>query len=224
MVNLRKKIAAAITAFLELDDTPASYSGQAGKYCKVNAGEDALEFAVGTAGIVEGDYTSWTLKWVNDISLHPDWEARISFFIDDKNDVIYVAWVDPSVWYRFEVYNVSDFSRISADTSGTDYTSYRPDSGYRTAFALGGVSLSYGGLSRSLQTYALILLNDEKTIEVWRGGSSGLWSRNVDLDTPQDYECVIIGAISLTGKYILVSVADFTNSPYTYKLVLYEGS
>ena len=40
---------AAIAAFLELNDTPASYEGQAGKYPKVNAGEDALEFATPSA-------------------------------------------------------------------------------------------------------------------------------------------------------------------------------
>ncbi|MFO7903861.1 MAG: hypothetical protein R6U98_14450, partial [Pirellulaceae bacterium] len=32
------------SAFLDLSDTPSSYSGQAGKYAKVNVGEDALEF------------------------------------------------------------------------------------------------------------------------------------------------------------------------------------
>lgn len=36
--------AGGITTFLELNDTPANYTGQADKYVKVNAGETALEF------------------------------------------------------------------------------------------------------------------------------------------------------------------------------------
>ena len=43
-------ISIAIKKFLRLHDTPSSYSGQAGKYVKVNAVEDALQFAAGTAG------------------------------------------------------------------------------------------------------------------------------------------------------------------------------
>ena len=37
-------LTSAPTSFLLLNDTPASYSGQAGKYAKVNSGETALEF------------------------------------------------------------------------------------------------------------------------------------------------------------------------------------
>ena len=37
----------------DLDDTPASYSGQANKYLRVNAGEDAIEFATVAGG---GDF------------------------------------------------------------------------------------------------------------------------------------------------------------------------
>ena len=36
--------------FLKLSDTPAAFTGQAGKYPKVNVGEDALEFAAGGGG------------------------------------------------------------------------------------------------------------------------------------------------------------------------------
>lgn len=40
-----------VTTFVGLTDTPANYTGQAGKYLKANAGEDALEFGTpaGTA-------------------------------------------------------------------------------------------------------------------------------------------------------------------------------
>lgn len=44
--------------FLKLSDTPGSYAGEAGKCPKVNAGEDALEFAAAPAGpsITTGSY------------------------------------------------------------------------------------------------------------------------------------------------------------------------
>lgn len=42
--------------FLKLSDTPANYSGQAGKFPKVNSGENALEFADAGAGDVGGLY------------------------------------------------------------------------------------------------------------------------------------------------------------------------
>jgi len=43
--------ALGVTTFLGLSDTPASYTDQAGKYPKVNAGEDALEFGSAIAGV-----------------------------------------------------------------------------------------------------------------------------------------------------------------------------
>ena len=48
-----------VSAFLDLSDTPAAYTGQAGKYTRVNTGEDALEFAAGGGGGVtdHGDLT-----------------------------------------------------------------------------------------------------------------------------------------------------------------------
>lgn len=43
------------STFLDLTDTPASYSGQANKYVRVNGAETALEFTSGTGGINDGD-------------------------------------------------------------------------------------------------------------------------------------------------------------------------
>jgi len=42
--------AAGVSTFLGLTDTPAAYTGEAGKFPKVNAGENALEFAVLAGG------------------------------------------------------------------------------------------------------------------------------------------------------------------------------
>ncbi len=41
--------------FLGITDTPSSFSGQAGKIPKVNAGETALEFLMGSFGVLSGD-------------------------------------------------------------------------------------------------------------------------------------------------------------------------
>lgn len=43
------------STFLELDDTPTSYSGQAGKFVAVNAGASALEFVNAPPGVADGD-------------------------------------------------------------------------------------------------------------------------------------------------------------------------
>ncbi len=63
------------TTFVALDDTPSSYaSGDAGKFVKVNATEDVLEFAtaavsdlsdVNTSGAATGDYLEFDgTNWV----------------------------------------------------------------------------------------------------------------------------------------------------------------
>jgi hypothetical protein len=41
-------VGAGATTFVELTDTPANYTGSAGLFAKVNAGETALEFASGS--------------------------------------------------------------------------------------------------------------------------------------------------------------------------------
>ena len=80
----------------------------------------------------------------------------------------------------------------------------------------------YGGASRSNQTYLLFVRNDTSTIEVWRGGSAALWSRDTDIDFTRAVWCDS-GGISPTGKYIVVSPQDKT-TPYDNYLMLYEGS
>lgn len=48
------------TTFLTLSDVPTTYTGQAGKYPRVNTGETALEFAVGTAASGGASYLDCT--------------------------------------------------------------------------------------------------------------------------------------------------------------------
>lgn len=45
------------TQFLELTDTPSTYSGQSGKVVKVNSGEDSLEFSTDLTAVAWGDIT-----------------------------------------------------------------------------------------------------------------------------------------------------------------------
>jgi len=60
-----------VSTFLGLTDTPANYNGSAGKYAKVNAGANALEFAVPTIEnnvIKIGDFTAGKNAIINNAS------------------------------------------------------------------------------------------------------------------------------------------------------------
>jgi hypothetical protein len=54
------------SAFTDLSDTPASYSGQGGKYAKVNSGETAIEFAA--SGLAATAYHYITDSGTNEVS------------------------------------------------------------------------------------------------------------------------------------------------------------
>lgn len=69
-LRIKREIAAT---FLQLSDTPASYAGCAGRFPRVKAGEDGLEFAPGgvsdhgeLTGLEDDDHTQY-LKKVDDI-------------------------------------------------------------------------------------------------------------------------------------------------------------
>ncbi len=54
-----------LTTFLQLNDTPSSYSGEAGNCARVNAGEDALEFgACGIGGAFDLNISNGTTQSV----------------------------------------------------------------------------------------------------------------------------------------------------------------
>jgi len=54
-----------LTNFLQLNDTPSSYSGESGNCARVNAGEDALEFgACGTGGAFDLNISNGTTSGV----------------------------------------------------------------------------------------------------------------------------------------------------------------
>lgn len=61
-----RSVAAGVSSFLALTDTPASYAAQAGKYCKVNPGETAIIFDTPTGA---GDVVGPAASTNNDIVL-----------------------------------------------------------------------------------------------------------------------------------------------------------
>jgi len=168
--------------------------------------------AAANGGIVEGDYTSWSFKWVNSIPYGLYNKGYLGFFIDEINEVINIAWVESNTWYQFMICNISDFSTVFQHPAGSDYISRYPEAQQGDGIRLGAVG--GGGMSRAIQTYILLLRPDEKTLEVWRGGSSPLWSHDVTID--QSPSTVWVKAISLSGKWILVSTTQA-------KLILYEA-
>lgn len=177
--------------------------------------------AISRKGLYEGNYTSWTKKWINKPTNDFYNAYNLDVFIDEKNDTLSVAYKDSSSKYRFAIYNISDFGAVYESPAGSHYTYAPPNSTSKEAAHLELSYFDYGGFSRSLQTYLLLGRRDEYTIEVWRGGTSALWSRNTRTDfgkTCYSYA----GGISLLGKYVLVVIHEGV-SPYDDYLMLYEG-
>lgn len=165
-------------------------------------------------GIVEGDYNTWTHKWTNDFPDGiPDYEYQ-DHYIDDKNNRLYLVWKDNSSKARFGIFNLSDFSTIFLSPSGSYYIPCLP---YATSkhFTFGS-TLCDCGFSHSIQSYMLLDRADHVTIEAWRGGSTYLWSHNIQTDVSGVWPYCY--SISPTGKYICVITYS------TCKIVLYEGS
>lgn len=174
--------------------------------------------------LVEQDYTTWTKVWNNSL---PDglWGVSdLGFLLDDKNDLLVLTWHDGAVagdhWNRFGIFNLADFSTVFLSPSGQDFTKAQPDNGYLGGAMYGNTGVDYGGTSRSIQTYYLLVRNDSITIEVYRGGSL-LWSRNV---SAEGHTSVGTIGISSTGKWILIGGDTTGIYPYTPTISCYEGS
>jgi len=73
-----------VSTFLGLTDTPANYTGQAGKYLKVNAGEDALEFTTPAGGAsVFTDLTDTPANYTNK-------KGYIPAVVDDEDELKFI--------------------------------------------------------------------------------------------------------------------------------------
>lgn len=217
MVTLKKRFAAAVKEFLSLDDTPASYLGQAGKYCKVNAGEDALEFAA-AGGLSEGNYTSWTYQGIITPPEGMYDTHQYTAFVNDRDNVLNIMYFEASSPYGkvFARYDLTDRSCLFASTADAAYFFGSPDTEHADHTVLGLAYLYDAGFSRSLQSYLMLLRADQLTIEVWRAGATALWYRDVT-DDIVGLSGIYGGLISLTGKWIVVvnNNKDF---------MVYEGS
>jgi len=169
----------------------------------------------------EGNYNTWTKEWIVAIPGNLSSYDEFDMYIDDKNNLIYLAWMDSSYDNRWGVFNIADFSTVFLSTVGSDYTR---DSPYlqATHMTLGCAFFESGGISHSIQTY-FVLSRDYYTFEVWRTGSK-LLTRDVRDDFHTTNCIYFTGGISLTGKYVLFSVRDYDPSPDVYYLMLYKGS
>lgn len=173
------------------------------------------------AGIEEGNYTKWTKKWVKDIPDGVGDYEDLTFHLDEKNGVLYLSWTN-SVWpnkSRFGLFNLADFSVVFISPSDDYYQPVYFNVMYHVSYEFGNAYLGNGGVSKSIQSYVILAQwGTMHTIDVWRGGATPLWSRDIRLDTGSDTEGICTAMISPTGKYILI----YEN--WYDKLILYEGS
>ncbi|KKM81854.1 hypothetical protein LCGC14_1325570 [marine sediment metagenome] len=72
------KTSTAGTTFISLTDTPANYTGDAGKYAKVNAGEDGLEFDTPAGGGGAGGGTARIFVWSPDSVTQGTWSIGMA--------------------------------------------------------------------------------------------------------------------------------------------------
>jgi len=118
------------TTFTGLTDTPANYTGQAGLYAKVNAGETALEFGTPTGGVD----TSGTPE-ANDIARfidvdtieginYTELKTALALDSDDLSDVASIAMLDEAemvlgqwTFTSFNIYRASDTPSVAPTLS-----------------------------------------------------------------------------------------------------------
>lgn len=178
-------------------------------------------------GLGEGEYTDWTLKWVNTFTNGLDNSDYCSFNIDDQNGVLSVSWKDSSGKARFGRYNIEDFSTIFESPPGSFYPQCYPNACWGTGtsqFTFGAAYFGCGAISNSISTYTLLGRSDYLSVEIWRGtGASALWQRIVTADDP-NATYLVTGAVSLTGKWIVLEVQIGAWGDKNWQLWCYEGS
>jgi len=167
---------------------------------------------------LEEDITSYNFKWKNTLpnGISSEDGGHLGMMIDEKHGVIVIGWEDKNARVRFGIFKIEDFTPLFVSPSDEDYQYFSPWSNVAHFIIYASAYLYTGGISRSILTYALLLRIDNVTIEVWRGGSAPLWTRNVTVDAPGE-RYVTTGLISPSGKYIAVVTAP------TGYMVLYEG-
>ena len=182
--------------------------------------QDDIRYLISSSEFVgvnfEGDYTAWEAKWAALLPNNGYGDHDFDYHIDDRFNVINIAWVDDDSDSRWGTFNIADFSTIFLSPAGAKYTSGHTYN-WMGGIQAGKANFEYGGVSKSAQTYLLLCRNDDFTIEVWMGGTR-LWAR--DLRDNVNVTYTTSGIISLAGKYILIL---YQNNNYDYCLIMYEG-
>jgi len=108
----------AALKFTDLDDTPANYTDQAGKYVKVNAGETALEFGTPTGGA--GTFLELTDtpaaydngKYAKSTADSVVWDTPSGGYTN------LTSFVDQTAWRVFYSNNLGDVIELALGTDG----------------------------------------------------------------------------------------------------------
>jgi len=172
--------------------------------------------------VLEGDYTEWTLAYMSTTEIPIVGEAYCVFHIDEKYKLLHIVY-DERVTrdVRLLILSLNDYSTVYQSPDGTDYMYAYPENSYMLSTGSNLVHF-LGGISISFQSYKLFARSGGKIIEVWRGGSEPVWSRDVSLDFGELNIYVGAGMISQSGEYIALTARK--NGSNDYRLLVYEGS
>lgn len=212
------------TSFLELTDTPTTYSGFENYFVKINAAGDGIEFAssVGdTSGIIEGiePVVSGTMSVdvVFDSAVLGDYVLTVS--LENTGDT------ETSI-YPVLIKNKNTMGFTAEFSGDIDTDNYRLH--WRTTDPAAGVSTSFGDYSLSAVTENsspelggdidlgdnLIILDPSPngmTSHGYEIGNSGEASPMVVIDNPTGYACPLY--FRPDGKLAACSAAEFDRMP-----------
>jgi hypothetical protein len=117
--------------FLELTDSPSSYSSQAGKYVRVNSSANGLEFATGTSGSSLWDETTYGIKYSDgNVGIKTDPSSSIGLYLNN-------SWSGAA----FAAYNTNTSGRaaiISGNSTSISYPILQIDKGSTTQLSFIG--------------------------------------------------------------------------------------
>jgi len=107
----------AALKFTDLADTPANYTGQAGKYVKVNAGETDLEFGIPTGAGTYLELTDTPATYDNG-KYAKSTAAGVVWDIPSGGYTNLTSFVDQTAWRLFYSNNLGDVIELALGTDG----------------------------------------------------------------------------------------------------------
>lgn len=211
-----------VTTFLELTDAPSSYSGEAGKFIKVNMAEDGIEFSTSGVVISWGDIIG-TLSDQTDLQaeldlkydaadFNTDWDTRLATKdtddLSEGSNLYYTearvsanADVSSNTSSRHNAVTVSDGTTVNFTLTGQDITAETIDS------AIDHNSL----LNYSVGQHRVINDSGNTTTELF--SSSKIIS---ELSSKVDENISIIGAtktkVTYDSKGLIIAGTDATTA------------